>query len=200
MAASGNSGALTGSFASAGRIGPVRALIVTIVAAIILQLVGVALDRGGMIAYVLAGAVAGATVAKLFAEWSRRLHDTNVSAKWGLLIGVLAVIGVALLTVSSTRDDSPWLMTAAGIAIAVLLLAALLRPGTRGDNRFGVPPAGHLATGGTITPAAGRSGAIWALVATLGGALIGYTLIDISDGMRAAQQRTRLYVEQEGGR
>ncbi|OWK28499.1 DUF805 domain-containing protein [Sphingomonas mucosissima] len=200
MAASGDSHGTSGVFCTIGRVGPVRAAAVTLVAAIILKLVGVALDRGGLVAYILAGAAAGATIAKLFAEWSRRLHDTNMSAKWGVLLGLLAVVGVTLLTVSSTRADSPWLMTAAWIVIGVLLAAVLLRPGTRGDNRFGPPPTGALAVGGTASPAARRRAVIWALVATLGGALIGYTLIDISQGMRAAQDRTRLYVEGQGSR
>lgn len=200
MAASGDSNGISSAFATSGRIGPIRALVITAIAAVILMLVGVALDRGGMIAYVLAGAAAGATLAKLFAEWSRRLHDTGMSAKWGLLLGLLAVLGIAVLTVSATRADNPWLMTGAWIAIGVLLAAALLRPGTRGDNRFGPRPTGAFAVGGTPSPGAHRRGNIWALVATLGGALIGYTLIDISEGMRAAQERTRLYVERDGDR
>lgn len=200
MAASENGHGIGNAFASSGRIGPFRALAITVIAAVILKLVGEALDRGGMIAYVIAGAVAGATLAKLLAEWSRRLHDTNVSAKWGLLAGVVAAIGLVFLTTSALRDDMPWLLTAAWIVIGVILAVALLRPGTRGDNRFGPPPASPFAVAGIVTPAVGRRAMIWAVVATLGGALIGYTLIDISDGMRAAQERTRLYVEQEGGR
>ncbi len=184
-------------FASQGRIRPVRVLVVTIVALLILRLLALASDRGGLIVYMVAGAMAGATIAALLAEWARRLHDTGVRAIWIVPVAASVIVGVAALTTSSLRIETPWAMTAAWIALGVLLSAALLRPGTTGDNRFGPPPAGPFAAGGSLSATAGRRGAAWAAVAILGGAMIGYTLIAISDGMRDAQQRTRHHVETE---
>lgn len=186
-----------GVFASAGRTGPVRAVVVTIVAAILLKLTGIAFDRGTMTAYVLAGGVAGLTIAWLFAEWTRRLHDAGNGGGWIAAFVVAATVVVMAITVSDLRDRVGWSLTAAWIAIGVLLALLLLRPGMRGANRYGPPPAGAFAIGRAGPP---RGGWPWAVVAALGGALTGYAMIDIADGMRDAQQRTRQAIERDAMR
>lgn len=183
-----------GAFASAGRTGPLRALVVTVVAGLVLKLTGIAFDRGAMLAYVLAGGVAGLTVAWLFAEWTRRLHDAGNSGWWGAAFGTVALVVLLWLTVSDIRYDVPWSMTAAWIAIGVAAAVLLLRPGTPGANRYGPPAPGAFATG---RAGAARGGWLWAGIALLGGALIGYAMIDISNGMRDAQQRTRQAIERD---
>jgi len=188
-------GSIGTAFSSTGRAGVPRALVATLVAGVVFGLAWVALDRGGMIAYVLAGAVAGAMLAKLAAEWVRRLHDTGVSGVVGAVVGAVAAAAIIALTVSSLRYDSPAIYAGVWIVVAIIAAAALLRPGARGDNRYGPPPPGALAASGTR-----GGGLVWAIVATLGGALIGYALIDISQGMRESQDRARAYVEAEARR
>ena len=179
-----------GAFSASGRIGPVRAVAGTVVAAILLFVVVPMLGEGEVAAYIVAGALTGVTIAKLFAEWARRLHDLNIAGWWGVAVGVLMLATLFALTVSEAAAAFPWVASAFGTVVVVTLLL----PGKRVENRFGPPPAGFAAIG------VRRGGVAWAVVATIGGAMIGYTLIDMSNGMRDARERTRQMIEQQEAR
>jgi uncharacterized membrane protein YhaH (DUF805 family) len=198
MAAS-SSGELSSAFASIGRVSPIRALLVTALAVVLFKLVGVALDRGDTVAYVLAGTVAGVTLAKLLAEWGRRFHDTGLAAPVGFVIVVAALIPALALQTSDLRQEHPALFTASWAFFFLVLALLLLRPGRRAENRFGPAPARPLEYVRPMAASSSRRGQIWAIVAAVGGALIGYTLIDLSHGMQEAQEETWRYVQQQEG-
>lgn len=181
---------IDGAFAAAGRIAPIRALVVTVVAAAFLFVVVTGIVDGGTVAYVAGGAVIWLTIAKLFAEWARRLHDLNISGWWGVAGGAAMLAIVFVLTVSGADAVLPWVAIGCGVVVAIVLLL----PGSRVENRFGPPPFAFAAAGMR------RGGLMWAVIAATGGGLIGYALIDISNRVREAQQRTRQAIEQQEAR
>ncbi|WP_294322468.1 DUF805 domain-containing protein [uncultured Sphingomonas sp.] len=176
-----------GAFAASGRIAPIRALVVTVVAAALLFAIGTVVVDGDMVAYVAGGAILWLTIAKLFAEWARRLHDLDIAGWWGVAAGAAMLAIVFVLTVSGADAVLPWVAIGCGVIVAIVLLL----PGKRAENRFGPPPVGFAAAG------VRRGGLVWAVIAAIGGGLIGYALIDISNGMRDAQQRTRQAIERQ---
>jgi len=74
----------------------------------------------------------------------RRLHDTNRSAWWLLLIApyvVAAVLAVmAMKTGSMAGLGSAGVFGIVGLVCAVVLLVFMVLPGTPGDNRYGPSP------------------------------------------------------------
>ena len=76
----------------------------------------------------------------------RRLHDTNRSGWWLLLVAVPYLL-LGLMTGMAAAGDSPVGLGMAGIvgivalAGAIAILVFMILPGTPGDNRFGPPPA-----------------------------------------------------------
>jgi uncharacterized membrane protein YhaH (DUF805 family) len=186
-------------FSSAGRIGPARAALATLLAAAIAWATGPAFDDGYTLAYALCGALLGAVAAKLAAEWVRRLHDTGRTGLWGAGLAVTAAVLLAAVEVSELRLDLPWLYPTLAIAVAVAAAAILLRPGVNGPNNHGEPSGALLGHG--PGPAYGaRRGALWGLVSTLGGLLIGLALISISQGMREERENTMRYLQQQEAR
>ena len=74
----------------------------------------------------------------------RRLHDTNRSAWWMLLIVPYcisaALAAQALASGSMAALGSAGLLGIVGLVCAIALLVFMVLPGTPGDNRYG-PPA-----------------------------------------------------------
>ena len=76
----------------------------------------------------------------------RRLHDTNRSGWWLLLVVVpyflLGLLtGMAVGGASATGLGMAGLVGIVALAGTIALLVFMILPGTPGDNRFGPPPA-----------------------------------------------------------
>lgn len=85
----------------------------------------------------------------------RRLHDTNRSAWWLLLIVpyVLSALlaGYAMASGSMAGLGSAGLVGIIGLICVVVMLVFMVLPGTAGDNRYGPDPYGGA--GGATVPA-----------------------------------------------
>jgi uncharacterized membrane protein YhaH (DUF805 family) len=87
-----------------------------------------------------------ATIVPSLAAGARRLHDTNRSGWWQLIVWVpYAIVLVLRPATGSTFGAVALAGIVALIALicAIVLLVFLLLPGTPGDNRFGPPPMGE---------------------------------------------------------
>lgn len=86
------------------------------------------------------------TIVPNFAVGVRRLHDTNRSAWWLLLMvpylisAILAVKAMAGGNVAAL--GAAGLMGLVGLVCCVLFLVLMVLPGTPGDNRYGPNPYG----------------------------------------------------------
>jgi uncharacterized membrane protein YhaH (DUF805 family) len=179
-------------FAAGGRTGPLRVLLWLLAGLLAAVALVSVLDSGSTLAFALAGSMAGAVLAKITAEVVRRFHDTGVRGGAGVAALVAGALVLAWVRVSDVALDLPWLPPVLTVAAAVLAAALLLRPGQRGPNRFGEPPAGALASSGGLASA--RS-LVAAAISIGGGMLIGLTMISISNGMRAEREDTRAWLE-----
>ncbi|HET7576480.1 MAG TPA: DUF805 domain-containing protein [Sphingomicrobium sp.] len=86
-----------------------------------------------------------ATIVPSLAAGARRLHDTNRSGWWQLIVWVpYAIVLVLRPATGSTFGAVALAGIVALIALicAIVLLVFLVLPGTSGDNRFG-PPTGE---------------------------------------------------------
>ena len=92
-----------------------------------------------------------ATIVPGIAVGVRRLHDTNRSAWWLLLI--VPYLLVAILSVMALRSGgglaalgAVGLLSIVGLVCAIIMLVLMVLPGTPGENRYGPNPYGN-ATG-----------------------------------------------------
>ncbi|RZL80906.1 MAG: DUF805 domain-containing protein [Sphingomonas sp.] len=173
---------ITRFFSTGGRIGVIRFLIASFVALAILFGCRTLLATASTAAFPLIGALAGATLAKLFAEGGRRCHDLGRSGVIGLVIGICILMLVGLAGLSAPGAD-PGTPTAIGaIALALTGTVLFLLPGQKMENAYGAPPRGPLtATQGPIQPVRTLS---FTALAIIGATAVGVLLATISDGMR----------------
>jgi uncharacterized membrane protein YhaH (DUF805 family) len=91
-----------------------------------------------------------ATIVPGLAVGVRRLHDTNRSAWWLLLM--VPYLLVAIMSVMAMRNGGAGAMAAlgaigllglVGLVCAIVLLVFMALPGTPGDNRYGPNPYGE---------------------------------------------------------
>ena len=84
---------------------------------------------------------------------TRRLHDTNRSAWWLLLLVPYAIstamAAQAMASGSMAQLGSVGMLAIVGLVGCIVLLIFMVLPGTPGDNRYGPNPYG--ATGGPAT-------------------------------------------------
>ena len=124
-------------------------IVAYLVAMIIDSLVGVSLFGPYGVVTCLLGL---ALIVPGLAVTARRLHDTNRSAWWMLLVLVPYFIMGIMMGMSAASGDTTGLASAGivgliALAGAIAMLVFLILPGTTGDNRFGPDPyAGEAAS------------------------------------------------------
>ena len=88
-----------------------------------------------------------ATIVPGIAVGIRRLHDTNRSGWWMLLMApYLLVMVFAVMAVGGgglAALGAAGLLSLVGLACALVLLVFMVLPGTPGDNRYGPNPYGE---------------------------------------------------------
>ncbi len=178
-------GGLGWFFSTKGRAGPIRFMAVALAMVVVVSLVVwgfVALD---VATYPILGALAGAALAKLFAEAGRRCHDLGRRATLGavVLIGVLgAVLSIlSLLIVGATA-------IVIGMVVALVFVFTFLRPGQSGANSHGAPPPGSLQVSRPDAGPVDRGSLVWAGVSILGCAAIGLAIQTTTDSIRADRE------------
>ncbi|KTW17714.1 DUF805 domain-containing protein [Sphingomonas sanguinis] len=172
-------------FSTKGRAGPIRFMAVVLAMVVVVSLVVwgfVALDAA---TYPILGALAGAALAKLFAEAGRRCHDLGRRATLGavVLIGALgAVLSIlSLLIVGATAIGI-------GVVVALVFVFTFLRPGQSGANSYGAPPPGPLQVSRPDAELVDRGSLAWAGVSILGCAAIGLAIQTTTDSIRADRE------------
>ena len=75
----------------------------------------------------------------------RRLHDTNRSGWWVLIVAVPYLIMGIMMGMSAASGDMTGLASAGIVGLialvgAIAMLVFMILPGTKGDNRFGPDP------------------------------------------------------------
>lgn len=75
----------------------------------------------------------------------RRLHDTNRSGWWVLIVAVPYLIMGIMMGMSAASGDVTGLASAGIVGLvalvgAIAMLVFMILPGTKGDNRFGPDP------------------------------------------------------------
>lgn len=146
------------------------------------------LARSGGVVPVAAFAVLGVTAAKLATETVRRVHDEGQSGWWvaGVGVGVVALVLTAVAHwIGYGTDAVVW----GGLILAGISTAALaLRPGTRGANAHGDPPAPWAASG----RADGKAGVLVAALFLAGGIGAGGAVLAWQDALaRERDERMR---------
>ncbi len=178
------------SFSTKGRAAPIRFMAVALAMVVVVSLVVwgfVALDAA---TYPILGALAGAALAKLFAEAGRRSHDLGRRAMLGavVLIGALgAVLSIlSLLIVGATA-------IVIGMVVALAFVITFLRPGQPGTNSHGAPPPGSLQVSRPDAGPVDRGSLVWTGVSILGCAAIGLAIQTTTDSIRADRESRYTY-------
>ena len=112
------------------------------VAMIIDSLVGVSLFGPDGVVTTLLGL---ALLVPGLAATVRRLHDTNRSGWWVLIVAVPYLIMGIMMGMSAASGDVTGLASAGIVGLvalvgAIAMLVFMILPGTKGDNRFGPDP------------------------------------------------------------
>ncbi|RYF24146.1 MAG: DUF805 domain-containing protein [Oxalobacteraceae bacterium] len=177
---------ITHFFSTGGRIGPSRFLVSAVLGVLVLFACRAILATGPTSAYPVVGAIAGATLAKIFAEGGRRCHDVGRSGAVGLVLGMGIMALVALAGLSAPGSSMGTSGAIVSLILASLGTATFLLPGDKSDNRFGLAPERLKATPGQVHSARTLG---WTSFAIIGTACIGLLLSTISEGMRDDRDR-----------
>lgn len=174
--------ALLDFFSSAGRTSVVRMLIVVAIAAPILWLCAQVSWELGLAINALAGAILGATIAKLGVEARRRVRDAGYSKQlvgwvW-LALGLLA-LAAFLAFAESDPDWAQWAFVFLEYAAPLTAALFLLTPGRRHAE------AGPIAHD--------RWGPIFAAVCIVAGTAIALLIAIWSAGVRAELARNAAF-------
>lgn len=154
------------------------------------------LQSGKMSLMIAAGAIGGATVAKLLSESVRRRHDADASgvAAATLLVGAFAAMSVAtVVALGSGAFIFPQIVLA---AVAIAWAVLLLRPSSAQPNRYAPPVVHPLVPAFAEGPRRAR-GLLTAIVLTVSGAGLGYAGGAWLEGMRRHHEAIERYLATE---
>ena len=128
-----------------------------VVAFIVLSIIESLVGLKGMIAGLygpLTALLWLATIVPGLAVGVRRLHDTNRSGWWLLLVvpyAISAMLAVVAMSSGSMAGlGSAGLLGIIGLICAIALLVFMVLPGTPADNRYGPNPYGEGAGAGAV--------------------------------------------------
>lgn len=179
-----------------------RMVLVTVAVVAILWVCGQPDWTMGLPINTLAGAVAGAALAKIIVEAVRRLRDAGIDlrlAAWCALavgIGVLAALYPIVLDSATGAQRSPlWiniLRVAVRYGVPILAAAALLWPKRLGPRRT------DLAVDPAASSKPSRRGQWFALACVIGGASWTYFITSLSIGMDESNQDAMRYNAEHG--